>query len=78
MKFVFFFPRVLVFRFRLDTRWGRHNAKLREKQSEHRLKVDTKHILKQRLIKEHRRQKNGRKPAKKDKIRKKSAKFNKF
>jgi hypothetical protein len=68
----------LVFRFRLDTRWGRHNAKLREKESEHRLKLDTKHILKQRIIKEHRRQKNGRKPVKKDKIRKKSAKFNKF
>lgn len=67
-----------LFRFRLDTRWGRHNAKLREKQSEHRLKVDTKHILKQRIIKEHRRQKNGRKPVKKDKIRKKSAKFNKI
>ncbi|CAH1738888.1 ATP-dependent RNA helicase DDX54 [Aphis gossypii] len=67
-----------LFRFKLDTRWGRHNAKLREQQSEHRLKLDTKHILKQRIIKEHRRKKNGRKPVKKDKIRKKSAKFNKF
>lgn len=67
-----------MFRYRLDTHWGRHNAKLREKQSELRLKLDTKHILKQRLIKEHRRQKNGRKPVKKDKIKKKSAKFNKF
>lgn len=67
-----------MFRFRLDTRWGRHNAKLREKQSESRLKLDTKHILKQRLIKERRREKNGRKPVKKDKILKKSAKFNKF
>lgn len=69
---------ILVFRFKLDTRWGRHNAKLREKQSEHRLKLDTKHILKQRIIKDHRRKKNGRKPVKKDKIRKKSAKFNKI
>lgn len=67
-----------MFRFRLDTRWGRHNAKLREKQSEHRLKLDTKHILKQRIIKEKQKQKKGRKPAKKDKIHKKSAKFNKF
>lgn len=62
---------------RLDTRWGKHNLKLYEKQQKRLISIDTAHILKMRKIKEKRRLKNGRKPNK-TKVKKKSAKFNKI
>ena len=61
---------------RLDTHWGRHNLKLHEKQQKSLIKIDTRHILKQRKIKQKRRLRNGRK-TNKTKVKKKSAKFNK-
>ncbi|XKL62330.1 hypothetical protein PGB90_002163 [Kerria lacca] len=62
---------------RLDTHWGKHNLKMYEKQQKPLLNINLEHILKQRKIKEKRRARNGRK-LKKDKIKKKSAKFNKI
>lgn len=61
---------------RLNTHWGRHNLKVLQKQQKPQVDVNLERILKQRKIKEKRRQRNGRKPSK-TKVKKKSAKFNK-
>ena len=61
---------------RLDKHWGRHNLKAYEKQQKPVIKFDTKHILKQRKIKEKRKLKNRKKNGK-SKVKKKSSKLNK-
>ncbi|KAK7603245.1 hypothetical protein V9T40_003244 [Parthenolecanium corni] len=61
---------------RLNTHWSRHNLKVSQKQQKPQIDINLERILKQRKIKEKRRQRNGRKPNK-TKFKKKSAKFNK-